>query len=132
MGASNSSLPADVEERGGKPTLLGSSCPDCGEPSFPARERCPACRSPDQADLAFDREATVESYTVIHTPGGCFEPPYVASFVRLSPGDIRVFAPLFEGTAEDLSIGASVEFQVGETGDDEPIWGFVPQDGGGE
>lgn len=118
--------PDDIVVENNQSFLVGSECPDCGERSFPARPRCPACRAAQQESVRFDRTATVESYTEIHTPSEQFEPPYLVAFIRLSPDDIRTFTPLLDATLEDIDIGSTVELRVGRTKDGEPIWGFVP------
>ena len=115
----------DVTTHDGRPVLVGTHCADCDEQTFPARERCPVCRSRDVADAPFGREATVESYTQVHTPWKGFEPPYLVSFVRLSPGDVRTFAPVFDAALDDLSVGAVVEVSVRETTTGDPIWGVT-------
>ena len=115
----------DIKFNDGQPHVVGSRCSQCGAVQFPKRPRCSACGAGEEhlTTQLFDRRADVESYARIHTPNPKFEPPYTVGYLRLSPGDVRVFAPFFDVSEGEIEIGSSVKIAVGESIEGESIWG---------
>lgn len=123
-----------VENADGEPRLVGQECISCDAKQFPPRERCHTCGSGSLESFAFDPVGTVETYSVVHVAPEGFDPPYPVGFVRLSPGNVRAFAP-FDADPETLAIGDDARATVlepGRTPVPEPTWGFVVDGGGGE
>lgn len=121
----------DIAFKDGRPSVVGARCRRCTAIQFPARPRCTGCGAAerDLEELLFDRRATVESYSEIHTPHPGFEPPYTVGYVRLSPGDIRVFAPLFDVPVDAVAVGSSVEIAVETLADGAQTWGATLTEG---
>lgn len=120
-----------VQQSGGEITLQGSSCRDCTRASLPPRSYCPACGSDRTETITFDREATLETHSVVHVPQEGFEPPYAVGFVRLSPDDVRVFTPI-GGDGDRLAVGDTMELTMLTPADGMPreLWGFRPASDG--
>lgn len=129
--------PDEVRWDADGPRLIGRECGDCGFATYPPRSRCPNCGASDLAAVEFDRQATLESYTVVRSPQAGFEAPYAIGFVRLSPGSVRVFSPLQTASFDRLAVGIDVTIDtvpIRQAGETLETWGFTPDDaeGGGD
>ena len=100
----------------GRPTLLGSRCPSCGELFFPKKEKgiCVHCQYPSLENVELGREGKIVAFTtVLQAPAGgvYFGPvPYHYGLVDLV-GGIRVETQL-GGELEKLKIGQRVVLTV--------------------
>lgn len=115
----------DISFQSDRPSVIGSQCIACNAVQFPARARCSTCGASEeeQTRMTFDRRATVESYSEIYTPHPGFEPPYTVGYIRLSPGEVRVFTPLFGVAADAVAIGSVVEIAVETLENGYRTWG---------
>ncbi|GAB7011175.1 hypothetical protein JCM31271_31180 [Halorubrum trueperi] len=107
--------------------LLGTQCQRCEEVTFPPRLQCPNCGSNDLDEMIFNRTGELETYSVVRVPQEGFEAPYTVGFVRLDPGDVRVFGPI-NSNPDDLEIGRSVAVTMitpAEGPVPEEMWGFT-------
>lgn len=120
-----------VQRSGTSLTLQGITCQDCGRSSLPPRSYCPSCGSERTETITFDREATLETYSIVHVPQEGFEAPYGVGFVRLSPDDVRVFTPI-GGESDQLAVGDTLELSMLTQADGMPheLWGFRPASDG--
>lgn len=107
--------------------LAGTQCRRCEEVTFPPRARCPGCDSNDLDEMTFNRTGELETYSVVRVPQEGFEAPYTVGFVRLAPGDIRVFGPI-NANPDNLEIGRSLAVTMitpAEGPVPEEMWGFT-------
>lgn len=68
------------------PGLKGIVCHSCRQRSFPSRDICPFCGSPDVADVVLSSRGTVASWTVVHQAPPPLETPYRLVTVDLEDG----------------------------------------------
>jgi hypothetical protein len=105
-----------IKPQDGRPTLLGSRCPSCGELFFPKKEKgiCVHCQYPSLENVELGREGKIVAFTtVLQAPAGgaYFGPvPYNYGLVDLVDG-IRVETQL-GGEFEKLKIGQRVVLTV--------------------
>jgi uncharacterized OB-fold protein len=94
--------------------LSASRCPACGEIAVPAAHRCPAClRGVPCERLALSGAGRLRQFTVLHTPTGRFEAPYVVGFVDVPEGATlycRLQAP--GGGRPEPAIGDAVRLEA--------------------
>ena len=104
----------------GKPRLLGSRCPHCGEVSFPQRHFCRKCSKPDQDNVTLGPWGRLYSYTVVRqrAPGYIGEVPYILGKVDLPEGE-RVLTLITDYEEADLKTGAEMELVIKKLGEDE-------------
>jgi uncharacterized OB-fold protein len=90
--------------------LIGTTCPKCGEKSFPPREVCPKCGGDVTGTIAFSGRGEVYSFTTIYeAPSGFDEnAPYTVALVRLEEGPL-VTAQLTDLGEIKPEIGMPVE-----------------------
>lgn len=100
------------------PELLGSLCPACGRPYFPARAYCPTCLEP-MIEVALGGRGVIYSYTVVRARAPLGLPqPYSVGYVDLEPSGLRVFALLDHEAIAQLRVGLPVRLAVAPLGDD--------------
>lgn len=128
----NLQLETEFEKDGDDLALFGSQCQECDKVLSPPKTRCSACGSGDVEQIQFDEIAELETFTIVRSPQKGFEAPYAAGFVRLSPGDVRMFTPIVTDDFDDLEIGMSMQLTTMEirkkTNPDE-TWAFQPAGG---
>ena len=124
-------MPASIEhvrtDTAGRPTLVGSLCPDCGTAMFPPAPVCPACMSEAIAPADMPRTGTLYAFTIVHTGPKKWRKPSTLGYVDL-PNNVRVFTHL----VGPVAIDQQVELTLAEVADDEhgPIttFAFQPED----
>lgn len=101
-----------------EPRLVGSKCPDCGEVTFPAQTRCPACPGDACEQIELSARGTLWTWTIQNFPppvpyAGDAKSfvPFGVGYVELPEG-VRVEARLTENDAERLAIGMQMELVV--------------------
>lgn len=104
----------------GKPRLLGSHCPYCGEVSFPRREFCRKCLESSQDNVALGPWGRLHSSTVVRQrpPGYTGKVPYILGKVDLPEGE-RILTLISDCEETDLKIGMKMELIIGKLGEDE-------------
>lgn len=122
------SVDSALTQQGGETRLLGSQCDVCDNVSFPYRLWCPNCGTQEVTEIPFEQTGRLETYSVIRVPQEGFEAPYAVGFVRLSPGNVRVFGPI-DAAFDKLEIGQN--FVVTMLSPEDGIvptemWGFAP------
>ena len=112
-------LPRFHRMRGALYRLEGSTCRACGRNAFPARMVCGACRSADQAPLAFSGRGRLWSFTrVSQAPRGfASTAPYAVGMVRLQEGPL-VTAQLADTEGVDLRLDMEMEMVTRKIRDD--------------
>lgn len=121
------------------PSLIGSTCDDCGATTFPVQARCPRCSKPNMKDVLLPRRGTLITWTTqgfvpkLPYAGGetpkTFK-PFGVGLVQL--GDVvRVEGRLTESDPEKLRFGMEMEldmvpFYVDEDGEEIIIFAFSP------
>jgi uncharacterized OB-fold protein len=114
---------ARVRESAGGIKLIGSRCAACGHVTFPARGRCPACRSEDVSEALLGPGARVQRAVELYVSTDESEAPYTLGYVSLDDGP-TVLARVV-GTAD---AGTRVAL-VGET--DADVFHFTSENGAG-
>lgn len=100
----------------GKPQLIGSKCPSCGEVYFPKKVKglCVNCQATNLQDIKLSRKGKIFTFSVVMIqPGGGFyhgTVPYAYGFVELPEG-VRV-QTLFTDNLDKLKIGMDVELVI--------------------
>lgn len=116
-------LLADRWRPGDTPSLLGSSCEECGHTSFPPRPRCARCWSTEVRGVDLPKDGVVYTYTTVHaSPHEWLQPPYRLGFIDLEGDGVRVLAHL-DG---EPRIGARAHL-TGLTFGDRSVYGFAIQ-----
>ena len=90
--------------------LVGTTCPKCGEKSFPPRDVCPKCRAETSNPFAFCGRGEVYSFTTIYEAPTGFDDsaPYTVALVKLEEGPL-VTAQLTDLGSQPVEIGMPVE-----------------------
>jgi uncharacterized OB-fold protein len=108
------------ERPDGKPVLLGSRCPSCGEHFFPQRQICLACgrNGLEEADLS--GRGKVFTYTIARQtpPGSLIEAPYAVVVVEL-PERVAVESVLTDCDLDSVHVGMAVEAVTAKMKEDE-------------
>jgi len=104
----------------GKPRLLGTHCPSCGEVSFPRQNFCRKCLESGQRGVALGPWGRLHSSTVVRqrSPGYIGEVPYIVGKVDLPEGE-RILALISECEERDLKTGMKMELIIRKLGEDE-------------
>src|SRR6202011_3885050 len=101
---------------GGKPSLVGSKCSNCGDIRFPRVVGCPGCHADESAlrPVLLGRQGTDVTACRIDRSGPYFEVPYLVRCVQL-PERVRVLCQIEAKTMipADL-IGKSAELVLGQ------------------
>ena len=100
------------------PQLIGSKCADCGEVTFPAQTRCPACPGTDCAETPLSPRGKLWTWTIQNFPPPkpyAGDPrsfvPFGVGYIELPEG-VRVEARLTENDAGRLRIGMDMELVI--------------------
>src|SRR4029077_18139391 len=120
--ATNEVFVSDVigVDQQGDYALIGGRCTHCSRASFPLRDRCPHCQSPDPLPLPLDGDGAVYSFTVIRQAAPGFSVPYVLASVDLADG-VRIIGQV-EAAPTELAIGTPVQLKVEPIGEDSTGW----------
>jgi uncharacterized OB-fold protein len=106
----------------GRAVLIGGTCKDCGNQTFPRSPVCCVCMSENIEPAPMPRTGTLYAFSTVHVAAKKWNKPMCIGYVDL-PNGARVFTHL-EGK---LAIGDTVEVSLGVVGEDEngPIETFV-------
>ena len=109
-------LPSPGEE----PHLAGVKCRNCGELSFPKRDRCIHCSAGEIDEVALSKRGKIYTYTIVHnaTPGYTGPLPYAVGAVELPEG-IVILSPLTQCDFDKLEVGMVVELVFEKLYEDE-------------
>jgi len=108
------------DEATGRPRLLGSRCPACGEHFFPRRLVCAKCLAEGCDDVLLGPRGRLHTWTYVHVPLFAKKDRSLGSYgvgqVDLPEGP-RVQAILV-GDRDDFRIGMELELDLETLGDD--------------
>jgi len=92
--------------------LEAGKCTKCGKVHYPPRLICDVCRSQDFEKVTVSDEATIVTFTVIHTPPSQFkdQAPYAIAVVETKDG-LRSTFQVADSDGSDLEIGTKVRLQ---------------------
>ena len=92
--------------------LEGSRCKGCGRVSYPARPRCPGCKSADHEPLALSRTGRVVTSTVIHVAPAAFTmaAPYAMAIVE-TPEKARLMVQVVDCDPARVQPGTDVALE---------------------
>jgi uncharacterized OB-fold protein len=111
--------------------LIGNQCGRCNITFFPSRRFCSSCFKNDQMnEIPLSKTGILYTYTIVYQGKPNLETPYAVGYVDLKDG-VRIFAPLFDVTPEDLKVGMAMELDfrgmAGVSGNEETlVYGFRP------
>lgn len=112
--------------------LIGSRCNRCNLVFFPSRDICNNCFRDDQIKvLTLSKTGILHTFTTVYQSRPGLKVPYSIGFIDLKDG-VRIFAPLFDVTAEELKIGMEMELMfrnmIGASDQQEEtlVYGFKP------
>lgn len=89
--------------------LLGTRCERCKINFFPGRGFCSSCFLDDEMkEVSLSQTGTLYTYTTVYRGKPNFNVPYSIGYVDLKDG-VRIFAPLFDTTPEELKVGIEME-----------------------
>ena len=113
----------------GKPRLIGSKCPSCGEVVFPRNSTCVNCQYQHTDEIELSRNGKIYSLSTVMLPPPKYYKgpvPYTIGYVEF-PEAVRVLTRLLGADPESLRIGMEVELIINKLQDDEEgneIMGF--------
>ena len=119
------------------PQLIGSTCGQCGNTTFPRQGSCPRCMSTDVSERLLARRGTLWTWTVqgFRPKSPPYEGseefvPYPVGYVEL-PGEAKVESLLVDVPIDRLAIGMEMElvivpFHSAVTGEDAATFAFRP------
>lgn len=92
--------------------LEAGKCTKCGKIHYPPRLVCSECKNREFEVVNLPDEATVITFTVIHTPPSQFkdQAPYAIAIVETDNG-VRLMLQITDSDGSDLEIGKRVKFQ---------------------
>jgi uncharacterized OB-fold protein len=92
--------------------LEGAKCKGCGRVSYPARPRCPACKSAEQEPMTLSRQGRVVTSTVIHVAPTEFtmEAPYAMAIVE-TPEKARLMVQVVDCDPQSVVPGTAVALE---------------------
>jgi uncharacterized OB-fold protein len=98
---------------GGKPVLLGSSCPKCGAHYFPKRQICIACGQNGLNEAELSPRGKVWTYTIAGQtpPGSLVEAPYALAVIEL-PEKVAIRSVLTDVDVNAVKVGMDVEITL--------------------
>ena len=109
-------------------TLLLRRCNGCGKAHFYPRRFCPYCWSPDVSWVQAGGEATLYTWSVVHSndlPPFKERLPYVAAVVDLAEGP-RMMTNVVDCDPESLTIGMALQVAFEQRSDDVTVPVFRP------
>lgn len=99
-------------------SLVGTTCPNCGQMTFPVRSVCPWCHTEHSAErMALPTNGTVYTFTIVRQAPAGEEVPYVLGYVDL-PGDVRLMSRITASSPEEVDIGMEVRLAERAMGTD--------------
>ena len=103
----------------GPPFLLGGECGACDRVQFPMASTCPACGSPEVAQVHLPTRGTLWGWTAVTAPppGYLGTVPFGFGVVELD-GGLRVITRIEEADPERLAFGMPMRLVVVELGSD--------------
>jgi len=102
---------------GEKPSLLGSRCKTCRQPSFPPRKVCSKCFSEEMEIFPLSMQGKLYTYTIVEYPAPGLVGPYAIGYVDLPEG-VRVFSILEDWDRKSLRVGMDMELTLGKFKED--------------
>jgi uncharacterized OB-fold protein len=96
----------------GRLRLEGSKCRACGRVSYPARPRCPCCRSGDLEPVTLSRKGRVITSTVIHVAPAAFAmaTPYAMAIIE-TPEKARLMVQVVDCDPDTVRPGTDVALE---------------------
>jgi uncharacterized OB-fold protein len=90
--------------------LKGMRCGRCHRNSFPARESCPSCGSPDRLEArGLSTRGELCSWSVVRNAPAGLRTPYTLAYVDLPADGVRVMSRLIGVDDADLAVGQHLE-----------------------
>ncbi len=108
--------------------LMLQHCTNCGQWSFPVRERCPHCFAASLEWKPASGKGTLYTYTIMHqvmNPGFASSVPYNVSQVDLAEG-VRMIANVVGIANTDLKPGMALEVVFEDVGEGVSLPKFRP------
>lgn len=90
--------------------LHGMRCGRCRQVSFPTRESCPSCGSPDDLQQRpLSARGVLCSWSVVRNAPAGLRTPYTLAYVDLPDDGVRVMSRLSEADGVELVVGLPLE-----------------------
>jgi uncharacterized OB-fold protein len=98
------------------PYLIASRCGNCNHITFPKKNVCPACVTPENMEeIELSREGKIDTFSELHVGPPGFPLPYLVGYVKLPEGP-KVFSVICHDADTGLSptIGSPVKLILGK------------------
>ena len=94
----------------GVPNLIAGKCKECGDVSFPKKERCGICSCKEVGKIFLSRRARVLSYTIVHRTVPGYKLPNIVAMLKFPEDDsLMVISQLKNVSPDEVKSGMDVE-----------------------
>ena len=106
------SLPSGNNE---KPRLIAGKCVQCGDISFPSKERCGKCSSSSIDNILLSNKGKIYTYTIVRQAFPGYKLPNIVAIVKVPEDDtLMIISQIKECDVEEVKIGMEVEMVIDE------------------
>lgn len=98
-----------------KPGLIAGKCVQCGDVSFPSKERCGKCSSSSVDRILLSGKGKIYTYTIVRQAFPGYKLPNIVAMVKVPEDDtLLIISQIRECGVEEVVIGMEVEMIVDE------------------
>lgn len=98
------------ESSSGVSNLIAGKCEECGDVSFPKKERCGICSCTKIGQIHLSRRARVLSYTIVHRTVPGYKLPNIVAMLKFPEDDsLMVISQLKNISIDEVKSGIEVE-----------------------
>lgn len=98
-----------------KPRLIAGKCTQCGDISFPSKERCGKCSSSSIDTVLLSDKGKIYTYTIVRQAFPGYKLPNIVAIVKVPEDDtLMIISQIRECDVEEVEIGMEVELIIDE------------------
>jgi uncharacterized OB-fold protein len=95
------------------PRLIAGKCEQCGDVSFPKKERCGICSSKVINQIYLEKTAKIASYTIVHRSVPGYHLPNIVAMLKFKEDDsLLVISQIKNIAPEEVKSGMEVELII--------------------